>query len=221
MAFCVDFLFNASEKSIFRDFAYIYPFGSYAPALALPDWIAYLTMFFVTNSNLMPVLLYATMELCNMCYALFSPTTRHGPRDRGRGSLGARAGDYLCYELGQVSHIFFDKTGTLTKIIMCMEKVLRRLGAVSRRCRACRLLVGALPAQAMVGDRYGSPSLIDGPFGVRAGSFPLVLSAPGHCRRPWVWQGFLLLGVPFRPFVPLRTVPALEAHKRAGRRAHS
>jgi len=71
LAMIADIFFDVFEKEDFRKLWYIYPKGYSSPAGALPDILAYLMMFFVLYSNLVPVSLYASMELCNTAYSLF------------------------------------------------------------------------------------------------------------------------------------------------------
>jgi len=118
MALVVDLLFNFVEKKYFRSLWYLYPDGFVHPEGSLPDLLAYWVTFFVLFSNLMPVSLYATMEVCNKAYAYFIANDKV----MGEGGAVARATN-LCHELGQVSYIFSDKTGTLTKNIMELKDV--------------------------------------------------------------------------------------------------
>eukprot|EP00927_Polykrikos_kofoidii_P019921 TRINITY_DN1934_c0_g2_i1.p1 TRINITY_DN1934_c0_g2~~TRINITY_DN1934_c0_g2_i1.p1 ORF type:complete len:1724 (-),score=346.37 TRINITY_DN1934_c0_g2_i1:58-5175(-) len=102
-------------KDYFRGLWYVYPNG-YVDRLVLPDVLAYWLTFFVLYSNLIPISLYATMEVCNWAYAMF---ISRDPEMTAEGELPARArSTNLCHELGQVSYVFTDKTGTLTQNIM-------------------------------------------------------------------------------------------------------
>lgn len=133
LAMIADIIYNVFEKENFRKLWYIYPKGYSSPAGALPDILAYLMMFFVLYSNLVPVSLYASMELCNTAYSLFilhdkdmqntiEVTTANGTK-RIQEVKAAAHSTNLCHELGQVSYIFSDKTGTLTKNVMTLVEV--------------------------------------------------------------------------------------------------
>lgn len=108
------FILMQFEKDFYRAQQYLYPDG-YRRQTILPD-SGYILTFFVLYSNLMPVSLYATMEVCNAAYAIF--VVRDSKmQESGEEGPQARTTN-LCHELGQVSYIFSDKTGTITKNIM-------------------------------------------------------------------------------------------------------
>lgn len=114
------FLFH---KDMFRNLTYLYPAG-YTSTLWLPDPLAYLLTFFVLYSNLVPVSLYATMDICDKAYATFINNDPEMNNFRNSQSLGPQTRSVaLCHELGQVSFILSDKTGTLTQNSMTLRYV--------------------------------------------------------------------------------------------------
>lgn len=119
LALVSDVLFNG-VKDTYRSLWYLYPNG-FDP-LWLPDWLSYWITFFVLYSNLMPVSLYATMEVCNAAHAHFIRNDVNMYDETQDVPAAVRASN-LCQELGQVSYLFSDKTGTLTQNIMLLKEV--------------------------------------------------------------------------------------------------
>jgi len=119
LAFITDVSYMSVE-SYYRSLPYLHEGGA-KEALWLRDIVAYLLTFFVLYSNMMPISLYATMEVCNLAYSFFikMDPCMHAV---GEEHASARATN-LCHELGQVSYIFSDKTGTITKNVMELRYV--------------------------------------------------------------------------------------------------
>ncbi len=103
----------------FQGLPYLYPDG-FERTLCLPDALAYFLTFFVLYSNLVPVSLYATMEVCNAAFALYiqGDDALRVPDGLGTERHASVRATNLCHELGQINHVFSDKTGTLTQNIM-------------------------------------------------------------------------------------------------------
>mmetsp|Transcript_100683 Transcript_100683/g.280417 ORF Transcript_100683/g.280417 Transcript_100683/m.280417 type:complete len:1445 (-) Transcript_100683:44-4378(-) len=101
---------------------YLFP-----PTITLPAPIGYWLTFFVLYSNLMPISLYPTIEVCNAAQSYFiKHDAKMFYRDKERDfqmPAGAKSAT-LCQELGQVNFIFSDKTGTLTQNVMELKKIL-------------------------------------------------------------------------------------------------
>merc|ERR1719399_1152756 len=99
------------NKDQFHEYWYIHP-----PELILHNALAYWLSFFVLFSNLMPISLYPTMEICNAAQSHF---IRNDKKMYYRGLPGGFPAvvrnSNLCQELGQVNYVFSDKTGTLTQ----------------------------------------------------------------------------------------------------------
>eukprot|EP00929_Paragymnodinium_shiwhaense_P051736 TRINITY_DN25993_c0_g1_i1.p1 TRINITY_DN25993_c0_g1~~TRINITY_DN25993_c0_g1_i1.p1 ORF type:complete len:1421 (-),score=361.72 TRINITY_DN25993_c0_g1_i1:200-4462(-) len=113
-------LYFMTVKDYYRDLWYLYPNG-FEQSLLLPDSVAYFITFFVLYSNLVPVSLYATMEVCNAAYAYFINNDISMVKPGQEPALARTTN--LCHELGQVSYIFSDKTGTLTQNIMELRNI--------------------------------------------------------------------------------------------------
>jgi len=101
----------------------------YRPDLILPDPIGYFLTFFVLYSNLMPISLYPTLEVCNAAQTFFIKNDlrmyyKDPLVDDKEPSFpaGVRSSN-LCQEIGQVRYIFSDKTGTLTQNVMELRRV--------------------------------------------------------------------------------------------------
>eukprot|EP00928_Gymnodinium_smaydae_P062190 TRINITY_DN4610_c0_g1_i1.p1 TRINITY_DN4610_c0_g1~~TRINITY_DN4610_c0_g1_i1.p1 ORF type:complete len:1745 (+),score=408.37 TRINITY_DN4610_c0_g1_i1:493-5235(+) len=93
-----------------------------AADILLPDSIGYFFTFFILYSNLMPISLYATMEIGNYFQAYFIKNDLE-MYDEEQDCPAAVRSTNLCHELGQVSFIFSDKTGTLTQNVMELKRV--------------------------------------------------------------------------------------------------
>jgi len=87
----------------------------------LPDWIAMLFTFQVLFNNMIPITMYATLELVNVGQArqIDSDVEMYDPESETYAK--ARSSN-LCHELGQVRFIFSDKTGTLTQNLMTFKR---------------------------------------------------------------------------------------------------
>jgi phospholipid-transporting ATPase len=121
LALCSDVLYLANRSSLETHW---YLLGT---KIGLPIGIAYWFTFFVLYSNLMPMSLYMTVDMCNSAHAYFIKHDKkmcyigkNHPHDSFAADVRA---SNLCQELGQVSYIFSDKTGTLTQNVMELKKV--------------------------------------------------------------------------------------------------
>lgn len=57
------------SKSTFSEYWYLYPEGTEKFSIILPDWLGYWFTFFILYCNLMPISLYAAMEVCGKRFA--------------------------------------------------------------------------------------------------------------------------------------------------------
>jgi len=96
---------------------YLYP-----PDLLLPTGLAYFLTFVVLYSNMMPISLYPTMEVCNYAQAYFIKNDKKMYYKDLKFPAGVKSMN-LCQEIGQVSYIFSDKTGTLTQNVMELKRI--------------------------------------------------------------------------------------------------
>eukprot|EP00931_Biecheleriopsis_adriatica_P049981 TRINITY_DN28922_c0_g1_i1.p1 TRINITY_DN28922_c0_g1~~TRINITY_DN28922_c0_g1_i1.p1 ORF type:complete len:1537 (-),score=281.76 TRINITY_DN28922_c0_g1_i1:177-4787(-) len=101
---------------------YLHPPGLEKPKMRLPALLAEFLKFFVLYSNLMPISLYAAMEICNFAQAYFLKSDL-GMYDEDQDTPASVRSTNLCHELGQVCHIFSDKTGTLTQNVMELKRI--------------------------------------------------------------------------------------------------
>jgi len=120
VAFVSDFMFNVQNKN-YLHFWYLFPDGGGEQTI-LPGAIAYWFTFFTLYSNLMPVSLYASMEVVNQAHAYFIKNDKDMYYAHDDCPAVVRASN-LCAEVGQVSYIFSDKTGTLTQNVMQLKRV--------------------------------------------------------------------------------------------------
>ena len=81
----------------------------------LPDWIAMLFTFQVLFNNMIPITMYATLELVNVGQARQIEADDEMYDAETDTHATARSSN-LCHELGQVRFVFSDKTGTLTQV---------------------------------------------------------------------------------------------------------
>lgn len=111
-------------RAYFQALPYLYPSG-FESAVCLPDALASFITFFVLYSNLVPVSLYATMEVCNAAFAVYiqNDPTLQMPDGMGRERRASVRATNLCHELGQINHVFSDKTGTLTQNVMRLHSL--------------------------------------------------------------------------------------------------
>jgi len=120
MALVSDIAFNMNHDR-FKGYWYLFPRGV-DDSILLPASIGYWITFFGLYSNLMPISLYATMEICN---AVQSSFVRNDMRmyDEEFDCPAIVRSTNLAQELGQVEYIFSDKTGTLTQNVMELKRV--------------------------------------------------------------------------------------------------
>jgi len=116
LAIISDVAYNV-EESNFKDYSYIDVVKT-----DFPPALAYLFTFFILYSNMMPISLYATLELCNTAQAFFVKNDLQ-MYDEETDSPAIVRSTNLCQELGQVEYIFSDKTGTLTQNVMELKRV--------------------------------------------------------------------------------------------------
>ena len=121
MSLLSDVLF-CSSKARFREYWYLFPADSGTADFLLPDIVGYWFTFFILYSNLMPISLYAAMEICNYVLAYFVKMDL-SMYDEDLDLPAVVRSTNLCHELGQVSYVFSDKTGTLTQNVMDLKKI--------------------------------------------------------------------------------------------------
>lgn len=88
----------------------------------LPMPVAMWLTMFVLYSPLMPISLYATMEVCNYAHGYFISNDKEMYFEEDDCPAKVRTTN-LGHELGQISYIFSDKTGTLTQNVMELKQV--------------------------------------------------------------------------------------------------
>lgn len=110
------------SKAHFWTFWYLFPEGDGRTSIILPDWLGYWFTFFILYCNLMPISLYAAMEVCNFAQSYFIKSDL-GMYDEEQDCPALARSTNLCHELGQVSYVFSDKTGTLTQNIMELKRL--------------------------------------------------------------------------------------------------
>eukprot|EP00929_Paragymnodinium_shiwhaense_P083793 TRINITY_DN44759_c0_g1_i2.p1 TRINITY_DN44759_c0_g1~~TRINITY_DN44759_c0_g1_i2.p1 ORF type:complete len:1640 (+),score=354.07 TRINITY_DN44759_c0_g1_i2:149-5068(+) len=107
------------HKEYFKGLWYL---RNVAATIVLPEYIGYFFTFFILYSNLMPISLYATMEVCNFFQAYFIKNDIE-MYDEEQDCPAVVRSTNLCHELGQVSYVFSDKTGTLTQNVMDLKRL--------------------------------------------------------------------------------------------------
>jgi len=120
LALVSDIMFN-SQRDQFKGYWYLYP-GGLDKGIILPEFIGYWITFFGLYSNLMPISLYATIEICNGAQAFFLKSDLQ-MYDKEFDCSAILRTTNLVQELGQVRYIFSDKTGTLTQNVMELKRV--------------------------------------------------------------------------------------------------
>jgi len=110
------------SKPTFWKYWYLFPDSTGKASIILPDWLGYWFTFFILYCNLMPISLYAAMEVCNFAQAYFIKSDL-GMYDEEQDCPALVRSTNLCHELGQVSYIFSDKTGTLTQNVMDLKRM--------------------------------------------------------------------------------------------------
>ena len=115
-----------STEYRFRTSWYLYPSGTWVTEGVASRFVANWFKFFILYSNLMPISLYATMEICNYAQAFFvksdllmydeeqaryaSDSVKDCSVRPDRWSVqdcpAAVRSTNLCHELGQISYIF-------------------------------------------------------------------------------------------------------------------
>merc|ERR1719261_1318108 len=88
----------------------------------LPDLVRYWLTFFTLYSNLLPISLYSTLEVCNLIQARFINNDRKMYDSESNVAAQVKSTN-LCQELGQIAYVFSDKTGTLTQNVMELKRV--------------------------------------------------------------------------------------------------
>lgn len=120
MALISDIFFNVTASE-HESYWYLYP-GDTKDDYILPDPIGWWVTFFGLYSNLIPISLYATVEICNAAQAFFIASDLE-MFDRDLNFPAMARSTNLCQELGQVMYVFSDKTGTLTQNLMELKRV--------------------------------------------------------------------------------------------------
>jgi len=120
MALISDIFFNVNS-STHQSYWYLYP-GESDNSIILPAFIAWWITFFGLYSNLIPISLYATVEICNAAQAYFIASDLD-MFDRDLNFPAMARSTNLCQEIGQVQYVFSDKTGTLTQNLMELKRV--------------------------------------------------------------------------------------------------
>jgi len=123
MALISDVLF-VSTASTYRGYWYLFPGGDSKGQLLWPqlEIICYWITFFGLYSNLMPISLYATIEICNATQAYFIKIDLE-MYDKENDAPAMVRTTNLCQEIGQVEYVFSDKTGTLTQNVMELKRL--------------------------------------------------------------------------------------------------
>merc|ERR1719182_1195579 len=88
----------------------------------LPDILRFWLTFFTLYSNLLPISLYSTLEICNLIQARFINNDRKMYCPEYDVAAQVKSTN-LCQELGQIAYIFSDKTGTLTQNVMELKRI--------------------------------------------------------------------------------------------------
>lgn len=114
-------LYVANEGR-FKSLWYLYPPDTAIELATATRLVMNWFKFFILYSNLMPISLYAAMEICNFFQAYFVKNDL-AMYDEDQDCPAAVRSTNLCHELGQISYIFSDKTGTLTQNVMELKRV--------------------------------------------------------------------------------------------------
>lgn len=85
--------------------------------IMLPPVIGYIFTAIVMFNNMIPISLYVTLEVANVCHALFvnNDVQMYDPTTNTASNCKALN---LCQDIGQVQYVLSDKTGTLTQNVM-------------------------------------------------------------------------------------------------------
>ncbi|CAJ1432169.1 unnamed protein product [Effrenium voratum] len=106
----------------FNSYWYLFPPGTVTEEAIIVQIVMNWFKFFILYSNLMPISLYAAMEMCNFAQAYFVKSDL-AMYDEEQDCPASVRSTNLCHELGQIAYIFSDKTGTLTQNVMELKRV--------------------------------------------------------------------------------------------------
>ncbi|CAK9018579.1 unnamed protein product [Durusdinium trenchii] len=111
-----------AHEGKFKSLWYLYPPNTFIREGLFTRLVMNWFKFFILYSNLMPISLYAAMEICNFFQAYFVKSDL-AMYDEDQDCPAAVRSTNLCHELGQISYIFSDKTGTLTQNVMELKRI--------------------------------------------------------------------------------------------------
>jgi phospholipid-translocating P-type ATPase (flippase) len=121
IAFISAFL-HINYNSSYKQHWYLNDPVGHSKTQVLPDLLRFWLTFFTLYSNLLPISLYSTLEICNLIQARFINNDRKMYCPEYDVAAQVKSTN-LCQELGQIAYVFSDKTGTLTQNVMELKRV--------------------------------------------------------------------------------------------------